>query len=87
MNRKEKRAVREMCGAKRKMNARRIRAYLLLNEHTPASVAEQKGISRQAVYSVINGLKHTPDVLDALLVAGVPAEYLEDPRQVAGYAK
>lgn len=87
MNRNEKRAVREQCRAIRKKNARRIRAYLLLNELTPANIGEQQGMSRQAVYSVINGWKHTPRILNALQAAGVPAQLLADPREVAGYEK
>lgn len=87
MNRIEKRALHEKCGAKRKQNVLRIRAYLLLNGHTEASIAAQQGVSPQAVCNVITGRKHTPSVLDALAAAGVPLKYLADPRQEARHEK
>ena len=87
MNRTEKRALHEKCGAKRKQNVLRIRAFLLLNGHTEASFAAQEDITPQAVSNVINGRKHTPSVLDALAAAGVPLKYLADPRQEVSNAK
>lgn len=87
MNRLEKRKLHEMCGEERKKNALRIRAFLLLNGHTEASLAAQAGFTPQALCNVINGRKHTPRVLDAMLAAGVPLQYLADPRREARNAK
>lgn len=87
MNRQEKRALHEQCGAKRKSRSRLIRAFLLMNGHTLTSIAEQEGITIQAVCNVVNGRKHTPKVLDAILAAGVPSEHLADPRQEMRNAK
>lgn len=82
MNRQEKRVLREQCGKKRKQNATRIRAFLLLNGHTLTSLAQQEGVTMQAVSNVLNGRKHTPRLLDAMLAAGAHAEDLADPRKV-----
>ena len=86
MNRDDKRLIREKCGAQRKANARKIRAALVLNGHSGASIARTEGISAQAVNNVIMGNKHTARILDALETAGVPAELLADPRKVMQHA-
>lgn len=48
---------------------------------TQRSLAERIGLSPTAVNNTINGLSHSPRVLEALRQAGVPEKYLFDPRR------
>lgn len=49
---------------------------------TQRSLAERIGLSPTAVNNTINGLSHSPRVLEALRQAGVPEKYLFDPRRL-----
>lgn len=58
----------------------RIYEALRRNGRSAAVVAAELGISRASVSSTILGKNHSPRVLDALREAGVPEQYLFDPR-------
>lgn len=87
MTRTEQKQFFAKCGTERKRNRMKIRAALLHNEKTERTIANQLGITPQAVCRVIAGLAHTPAILDALRQAGVPEKYIHDPRLGAGNAK
>lgn len=87
MNRKERRAILADCGAKRKARRLHIRANLLINGYTEASLAAENNIRQQSVNKVVHGLMHTPRILNMLRAAGAKEEDLFDPAKVAGNAK
>lgn len=68
-------------GIKRYSVRNKIRAAMLNEDITEAQLAALVGISRQAVNATINGLKHSPRVLEKLREMGVPEKYLCDPRK------
>lgn len=80
MTRTERKQIFAACGLKRKNNRLLIRAALLHGGQTETSIAHKLGITPQAVCRVIAGLAHTPEILMALRQAGVPEQYLYDPR-------
>lgn len=87
MNQQEKQALHARCRKHRKQNAKRIRGQMLSNGYTLTDLAENQGVSVQAISNVLNGRKHTPNILDAMLAAGANAIDLADPRQEVSNAK
>ena len=82
MTRKERKLLFEACGARRKANRNQIRAALLHNNTSETQIAKILGITSQAVSRAISGHVHTPAILAALRGAGVPDQFLFDPRKV-----
>ena len=80
MTRAERKQFFAASGLKRKDNRRLIRAVLLHEGETEASIARKLGLTSQAVCRVLAGLAHTPLILQALRDAGVPEKYIFDPR-------
>lgn len=74
--------LRAACGARRARFRFRIYEALALTGTSGAAIARQLGLQRASVSKVISGNGHSPVVLDALRDAGVPEEYLFDPRRV-----
>lgn len=72
--------VSQQCGFERAKRKRDIQKVMDAKGKTQASLASDLGISRQAVSATINGIIHSPVVLDALRGIGVPASLLFDPR-------
>lgn len=72
--------VSQQCGFERAKRKRDIQKVMDAKGKTQASLASDLGISRQAVSATINGIIHSPAVLDALRGIGVPASLLFDPR-------
>ncbi len=70
------------CGAKRCEVSLRIYESLRNQGVTGKDIAQRVGVSRQAVTQVINGVSHSPRILEALRIAGVPEKYLFDPNRV-----
>jgi len=87
MKRNERRAIRQDCGAKRKARRLHIRAALLINGYSEASLAVENGITQQAMNGVVRGIRHTPRILNMLRAAGAKERDLYDPARVPGYAK
>lgn len=87
MNRKDRRAILDECGAKRKARRLHIRASLLINGYTEASLAAENGISQQCMNKVVHGKLHTARILDMLRAAGAKEKDLFDPAKVMGNAK
>ena len=54
MNRKERRAILDECGAKRKARRLHIRASLLVNGYTETRLAAENGISQQCMNKVVH---------------------------------
>jgi transcriptional regulator with XRE-family HTH domain len=54
-----------------------------INQRKLANIA---GVTKTAVSRTLNGLQHSPAVLDALRSIGVPEKYLFDPRKVEAAA-
>lgn len=75
--------LRAACGARRARCRYRIYEALALAGTSGACIAKQLGLKRASVSKVITGNGHSPLVLDALRDAGVPEEYLYDPRRIA----
>lgn len=44
-------------------------------------IAMLAGVSKQTVSATMNGFRHSPRVLDALRIIGVPEQFLFDPRK------
>lgn len=74
--------TRAKLGEQRCYWAMRIHEALRRNGWSAAALARELDISQSAVSATILGKKHSPRVLDALRSAGVPEEYLFDPRMV-----
>lgn len=72
--------VSQQCGFERAKRKRDIQKVMDAKGKTQVSLASDLGISRQAVSATINGIIHSPAVLDALREIGVPASLLFDPR-------
>lgn len=70
------------CGAKRGEVSYLIYEILKRKGLTGQLLANQLGISRQSVCRAINGITHSSKVLDALREAGVPEDYLFDPKNI-----
>jgi lambda repressor-like predicted transcriptional regulator len=86
MKRSERKQFFAECGQKRRQNKMFIRAALLHNGHTEASLARQLGVLSQTVCKVIAGVLHSEDIIAALVQAGVPEAYLHDPRKEGHHA-
>lgn len=86
MKRSERKELFAECGRKRKQQRLQIRAALLHNGHTEASMARQLGVTSQMVCMVIGGVVHSAIILKALREAGVPEAYLHDPRMEGSHA-
>ena len=86
MKRSERKQFFAECGLKRRQHRLKIRAALLHNGHTEASVARQLGVTSQMVCMVIGGVVHSEKILKALREAGVPEAYLHDPRMEGRHA-
>ncbi|WP_347282595.1 helix-turn-helix domain-containing protein [Helicobacter japonicus] len=72
---------RRWCGAMRCEVSLRIYEILRQKGLTGKDVAEQIGVSRQSVSQVINGVSHSPKILETLRLLGVPEQYLFDPQK------
>jgi lambda repressor-like predicted transcriptional regulator len=86
MKRSERKELFAECGRKRRAHKLLIRAALLHNGHTEASLARELGVASQTVCRVVGGILHTEEIIAALIQAGVPEEYLHDPRTEGSYA-
>ena len=74
--------TRAECGAQRRGYRAVIRAHLLMHHQlTLSGLAERIGVSVESVSGTIRGKMHSPKVLNALRVRGVPEHYLFDPRK------
>lgn len=49
-------------------------------------VAQMAGVSKQTVSATVNGFRHSPKVLEALRVIGIPEQLLFDPRKSSNVA-
>ena len=74
--------TRAKLGEQRCYWAMRIHEALRRNGWSAAALARELDISQSAVSATILGKNHSPRVLDAVRSAGVPEEYLFDPRMV-----
>ena len=72
--------LRAKLWAQRCFYSLRIHEALRHNGRTATSLARELGVTLPAVSATIIGRRHTPRILDALKAAGVPEEYLFDPR-------
>lgn len=79
--------VRAELGAKRCFWSKRIYEALGRKGMTATTLAYAIGLSKKSVGATILGRNHSPRVLDALRAAGVPEEYLFDPRRVEDVIK
>lgn len=68
-------------GIQRFANSPKIKAALVASGLTQADFAQLVGVSQQVVSATINGLKHSPPVLEKLREMGVPEKFLCDPRK------
>jgi len=87
MKRDERRAILQKCGAKRKARRLHIRAAILINGYSEASLAAENGVTQQAMNKVVRGIMHTPRILNMLRAAGAKERDLYDPARVLGDAK
>ena len=71
----------EQCGEARFERRWDIRSRLSSAGLSMSGLARRIGVSPQAVADTVKGRIHSPKVLDALRNAGVPDEYLFDPRR------
>lgn len=76
--------TRAMCGERRCYHIWRIHEALARRGTTSAALARELGISTAAVSRTLTGKNHSPRILEALRDAGVPEEYLFDPRRMGG---
>ncbi len=71
-------------GKKRAAVLHLIRYEMKLRLYNQRRVARELGLSEAMVSKTVNGIKHSPRVLNKLRAIGVPEEYLFDPRRAAG---
>lgn len=57
---------------------KRLRLELLEREINRAEIARRLGVTPGAVYHVTSGRKRIARIIEALVAAGMPAEYFED---------
>ena len=57
----------------------RLKVWLLCNDLTQAELARRTGLTRQAVYAIVHGVRAIPSHIEALASQGVPGELLPDP--------
>ncbi len=68
-------------GRSRAEAKREIQKILDDHEKNFANVAEMAGVTPQTVSATMNGIRHSPRVLDALRNLGIPERLLCDPRR------
>lgn len=76
--------TRRACGAARARVRFRIREELAKADLTMTGLAVKLGLSEQSVFNTVNGIIHSPRVLQGLRDHGVSEKYLYDPARVAG---
>ena len=74
--------IRRELGAKRAAVAHLLTHEVRRRKYNNSALARELGITNEAVRRVINGLGHSPRVLDKLREIGVPERYLFDPRRM-----
>lgn len=72
--------TRAACGYSRLMHRYYIRSILDDKGISMAELARRLDVTPALVSATILGKRHSPKVLDALIVLGVPRQYLFDPR-------
>ncbi len=72
--------TRAVCGYSRHLHRYYIRSVLDDKGISMAELARRLGVTPAIVSATVMGKRHSPKVLDALVVLGVPREYLFDPR-------
>lgn len=81
MRKPESACTRAQLGQMRCYWSMRIYEALRHNGCSAATIAAELGLSQSAVSATILGKNHSERILDALRRAGVPEEYLFDPRK------
>lgn len=87
MKKPENTIMRAKLGEQRCFWSMRIHEALRRNGRSAAVIAYELGISQSAVSATILGKTHSFRILDALRDAGVPEEYLFDPRKAPNMGK
>ena len=70
-----------VCGQKRAKFRRLIQKHLDESGKSQTDIAVLAGVSRQAVSATLLGRLHSPKILNALRLIGVPEKYLFDPHR------
>lgn len=70
---------RATCGIRRFEHQYFIKAILDERGITMSELGRRLGVSVETVSATVRGKRHSPKVLDALKLIGVPSKYLFDP--------